>query len=140
MVDISVTAASVAPVAGSTTINKQYNAGATITAGQCVYLDTANSNVWKLAQDDGTALEAGSGGLGIALHGASSGQPLAVATAGNVTFNAVLTAGETYIVSATAGGIAPVADISTNKVSYLGYGTTTTNLALMTRATGVTHS
>lgn len=121
MADISVTAANVAPVTTGTNKSKleQVTYGATITAGQPVYLDTAD-NKWKVADNNVSALLAGSAGLGIAMCGGANGQPGVVLRGGDVTIGATLTVGETYIVSATAGGIAPVADISTNFVSILG--------------------
>jgi hypothetical protein len=91
-------------------------AGATITAGQSVYLDTA-TNTWKLAQADGTAAEAGSDGVGISLNGASSGQPVEVAGPGCIVqlgAGAAAAAGTVYIPGATAGDIAPTADVTTS--------------------------
>jgi len=123
MADITVTAASVAQSTNAQ-VNNSHNAGATITAGQSVYLSA--SNTWLLAQCDGTALEAGSGTFGIALHGSLSGQPLAVQVAGTITIGGTVAAGTPYVISATAGGIAPFADLgSTNKVTFLGFASTT---------------
>jgi hypothetical protein len=51
--------------------------------------------------------------IGIALNGASVGQPVKVHKSGNLTLNAVLTAGQIYILSNTAGGIAPHSDLTT---------------------------
>ena len=138
MVDISITASSVAN-GGASEFEKKGVAGAAITAGEALYIDTANSNVLKLAQDDGTTLEATV--AGISLCDAAIGQLVVyLASGGTLTINAVGTAGETYIVSATAGGIAPIADISTNIVSYIGYGISTTSLKLNIVNTGVTHA
>lgn len=50
--------------------------------------------------------------VGIALHGASSGQPLRIQTGGTITIGATTVKGTTYIVSATAGGIAPYSDLA----------------------------
>jgi len=113
MASLTITAAQVLLVSGE---RKYGTAGATITAGHAVYLDTA-TNTWKLAQCDGTAAEAGTDGLGIALHGASSGQPLDVAGPGcdvNLGAGAAAAAGTVYVVGATAGDIAPTADVSTS--------------------------
>jgi len=58
---------------------------------------------------------------------------LTVAQYGNLTISAVMTVGEVYVVSATAGGIAPVGDLVTgNYVTVLGVATTTSNLQLGT--------
>lgn len=136
MANLSITATSVAKVSGTT--NRNYDAGATITAGQAVYLDTSVSpSLWKLSQCDGTALEATLGG--IALHGASSGQPLAVLeTGGVITIGATVEVGTIYVASATAGSICPWADlVSTNKVSIIGYANTSGQLTLNVLNTGV---
>lgn len=136
MADITVTAASVVPVAGFGFLD--LTAGASITAGQTVYLDTANSNVAKLADADASALTATV--AGIALHSASSGQPLKVITSGDLNPGATLTAGKIYVQSATAGGIAPAADLTTGwRTSIVGVATTTSNLSLAIKNTGVTN-
>lgn len=134
MVDLVVTAASVA--AGSNAvINRKYNAGGTITAGMPVYLDT-DTNTWKAADCDASAATAVAGG--IALHGASSGQPLAVQTSGNINPGATVTVGEIYVVSGTAGGIAPEGDLAAGDyVTVLGVGTSASNIALAIHVSGV---
>jgi hypothetical protein len=119
MADLTVTAASVLWTSGT----KQTGvAGATVTAGQAVYLDSTTSTL-KLAQADGTAAEADA--VGVALHAAGSGQPLVYAAQGAViNIGATTTKATTYVVSATAGGVAPQADlISTNKIVRVGYAT-----------------
>ena len=70
MADITITPGLVIP--SSTATISQGVAGATITAGQVLYIDTANSNVLKLADTDASSLA--STVAGIALCGASSGQ------------------------------------------------------------------
>lgn len=126
MADISVTASAV--LAASTAEKEHGVAGATITAGQVVALNTTTGK-YVLADADGAA------GIdrprGIALNGASDGQPLAIVKAGDVTFNAVLTAGVSYFLSPTPGGIAPRADVLTaDIVTHLGIAKSTTVLAL----------
>lgn len=99
-------------------------AGATITAGQALYLD-ALSNTLKLAQCDGALAEAAC--VGIALHGALAGQPVKYQSEGPITTGATAaaTVGTVYCVAAAAGSITPNADIaSTNFVSILGVGKT----------------
>lgn len=105
MVDLTITAASVAKGSNATVENG--TAGATITAGQAVYLDSA-TGTYKLADSNGTGTREV---RGIALHGASSGQPLQVQRAGDITIGATMVAGTAYYLSGTAGGIAPVADL-----------------------------
>lgn len=131
---ISVTAASVAP--GTDCAISTGTAGASITAGQPLYIDTANGSVLKVADCDLSAL--GATVAGIALHASASGQPIAYAVAGYVTFNAVLTAGKAYVLGATAGDICPIADLTTNwRTSLLGIAYSTTSLRLLITNTGI---
>ena len=126
MADLTITAADVL----KTTTTKTYQgvAGATVTAGQPVYADAADSGKYKPADADASATSAA---IGIATHGAAAGQPLIVAQYGSLTLSAVMTAGEVYCVSTTAGGIAPVGDLTSgNYVTVLGVATTTSNLKL----------
>jgi hypothetical protein len=123
MADLTVTAASVLFTTGTKSTGV---AGAAITAGQPLYIDTANNNVLKLAQCDSTALEATV--EGIALHAAGTGQPIVYAANGStINVGATTAKTTTYLVSATAGGIAPQADISTGgfRISRIGYATAT---------------
>lgn len=136
MADISITASAV--LKGTNSIVDNGIAGATITAGQSLYKDTANSDVLKLAIGNGTSLQ--STVAGISLHAALSGQPIQYITGGNLTLNAVLTAGKLYVLSGTAGGIAPSADLATGwKTSLLGIAASTTNLTLKVTNSDVTN-
>ncbi|MCG3206274.1 MAG: hypothetical protein KCHDKBKB_03008 [Elusimicrobia bacterium] len=110
--DVTVTAGNV--VAGANAKTVPGLAGATITAGQIVYYDSSASS-WKLADADLSAAASGSGGsIGLALNGASSGQPITVlledddlTPGGTLTMTAPI-----YVLSGTAGGIAPIADLA----------------------------
>lgn len=106
MADLVITAASV--VAGSTATKESGTAGATITAGQVVYKDSADGK-FKLA-DCNSATAAVRSPYGIALNGASSNQPVSVLKEGPITIGATVTGGVAYYLSGTAGGIRPVAD------------------------------
>lgn len=133
MADLVITAANV--VADSVS-RQEYVAGAAITAGQAVYIDTINDNVAKLAQADGTALEATV--KGIALNSAATGQPVLVAISGDLTIGATVGVATVYVVSATAGGICPVADLTTSDyLSIIGVGTTTAKLKISILNSGV---
>jgi hypothetical protein len=125
MADITITATSVLKGSGSTV--KHGTAGATVTAGQVVYLDTSDGE-YKLADcDSGTA--AVRSPAGIALHASADGQPLAILSAGPITIGATLTAGVAYYLSATPGGIAPVADLGAGDYpTIIGIATSTTVL------------
>ncbi len=136
MADISVTASAVAKGANAQITTGV--AGASITAGMALYIDTANGNVLK-PSDVNLSLLA-STIAGIALHASLTGQPIAYLVGGPLTFNAVLTAGKVYIASATdgAGGIALVADLTTGwYTSVLGYALSTTVLQVGIINTGV---
>lgn len=120
MADLTITAANVAAGANSTSVHGV--AGATITAGQAVYLDST-TGTYKLcdANASGTA-----SCDGIALNGAASGQPLKVLTEGLITIGGTVAVGTIYVVSETAGGICPSTDLATGEyVSVIGVATTT---------------
>ena len=133
MADLTITAANVA--AGTDAIiSKDYNAGATITAGQAVYLDTTTTPyTWKLADCD-SATAAARSYQGSSLHGALSGQPLAVITGGSYTVGATMTAGLAYYLSKTAGGLCPVADIAAGGYSVVAILATSTTAAKLVKA------
>lgn len=134
MADLVVTAANVAAGSGAI-INRNHNAGAAITAGQTVYLDQT-AQTWKLADCDAGAITSVVGG--IALHAASSGQPLAVQTGGRINPGATVAVGEIYVASGTAGGIAPKADLATGDyVTVLGIGVAANAIALAIHNGGV---
>jgi hypothetical protein len=104
MADISITAANVVTVAG---VKDSGTAGATITAGQAVY-KKASDGKFYLADADAASV-AGNAEIdnvyGIALNGASSGQPLSVQISGTITIGGTITAAGTIWLSDVAGGI-----------------------------------
>ncbi|MBX5010890.1 hypothetical protein HJB67_13090 [Rhizobium lentis] len=112
MADLVITAANVVAGAGAPT--KTGIAGAAIAAGDIVYLDTATTGKWQLADSDAATAEARgqTGNIGIALNSAAANQPIVVQTEGQVTLGAVLTAGTAYYLSDTPGKLCPVADIT----------------------------
>lgn len=134
MADLSITAASV--IAGTDANVAHGTSGATVTAGQAVYLDSTDSR-YKLADaNSGTA--AARQPKGIALHGASAGQPLAVQTSGDITIGATLTGGVAYYLSDTPGGICPVADVGSGEYPcIIGIAKSTTVLDVNIQASGV---
>lgn len=134
MSDLVITAASV--IAGSGAKKTLGTAGATITAGKVVYLDSSDSK-YKLA-DNNSGTAALRSPIGIALNGASDGQPLVVLEEGLITIGATMTAGVAYYLSDTPGGICPVADLATGEYSViLGIATTTTVLKVNIQESGV---
>ena len=134
MADLSITAANV--IAASTASKLGGTAGATVTAGQVVYLDLADRK-YKLLDADGIPA-AGVTAVYLALNGASDNQPLAVLQLGDVAAGSIFTAGTTYVVSDTAGGIAPQADLTTgDSVITLGVAKSATTLAFRPIISGV---
>lgn len=135
MADISITAANVLPGSNARTENGTF--GATVTQGQAVYLD-ASDGKYKLADND-NATAAVRRPRGIALNAGSNGQPATIQTSGSITIGGTLTAGTVYVLSSTAGGIAPQADLASgDDVVILGVATSTTVLALDIQISGVT--
>lgn len=102
MADLTVTPASVIPSANADIAIG--TAGATIVAGQSLYIDTANSNVLKLFDSDGSALT--STFAGIALGGAATGQQVRyVKSDPALVLGCTMAVGDTLWASETAGGL-----------------------------------
>ena len=134
MATLSITAGSVLKGAGSATDASRL-AGATITAGQSLYIDS--SNTYQLADADFTA-GAKAECKGISLGGAASGQPLVVLTAGLITIGATVAVGTLYAVSATAGGICPIGDLTTGAYPcVIGFAVSTTQILVAFSYSGV---
>jgi hypothetical protein len=131
MADVSITAGNVLAGAGSTT---RGTAGATLTAGQTVYLDASVAR-YKAAN----ALTASSAVVaGITLNGGSNGQPMEIIQSGILTAGGTLAVGKTYILSSNSGGICPVDDESTNHyISVLGVATSSSLLKMNPIVSGV---
>jgi hypothetical protein len=125
MTDIAITATSV--VAGNTAKVTHGTAGASITAGQVVYLSPTTGK-WDLADTD-SATAAARAAHGVALNGAAIGQPISVCTEGPVTIGGAILAGVAYYLSGTPGGICPAADLAAGDYPCLiGMGASTTVL------------
>ena len=105
--DVTIVAATLVP--GANAQVRQGVAGVAITAGQLVYIDTT-TNTWKLT--DANLSAAAADVDGIAGNTAGAGQALTVITADDdLTLGGTTAKGTIYIASATAGGIAPAADL-----------------------------
>jgi hypothetical protein len=132
---LSQTAASVVTGTG-TTHKTSVTAGGTLTAGMPVYKDLTDSNKHKAARANAAATAVVAG---IALHGASSGQPLLIQNDGNINLGATLVLGETYCLSdAVAGQIVPIGDLgSSDYPTILGIAISTSILALDIQVGGV---
>lgn len=131
--DLSIT---VANVANSTANTNTGVAGATITAGVLLYLDTATNTLKLCDATNATKYKC----VGIALHASLSGQPITYATGGgSYTPGGTLTVGTVYLCSKTGNGaIMPYGDIaSTNYLFIIGYASTSTNMVLLMKDLGV---
>lgn len=135
MADLVITATNVKLVSGPT---EQLIAGAAITAGQAVYKEAATSKA-KLSDNDSATAEVRAF-HGLALHAASTDQPITLAKNGAVVdLGAILTAGVDYYLSGTAGGICPRADVTTGDDPIrIGMALTTSRLQLDVNDPGVT--
>lgn len=102
MADLSITPANVIPSDAAVIIEGV--CGATIAAGQAVYIDTANSNVLKLAYNAGTLLEGTV--AGIALNGGASGQIIRYVTKDPaLVLGCTMTVGDAIYLGGVAGGL-----------------------------------
>lgn len=135
----AVTFTSVRPYS-TATVTDLVSCGATVGAGQTVYIDTAASNVAKLADNNASAATAVV--KGVALTAGVSSEAVIVATGGPIVLvGASMTVGATYYQGATAGEIVPESDLATNNyVSRLGIAETSTRLNLTIVNTGVLHA
>ena len=132
MADVTVVANEVLPESGVTRMIEGI-AGATITAGQLVYLDTS-AGTYKLA--DANASAATSVVAGIAMNSCVANQAMRIAAPGpdGTTLDPgfTVTVGSTYWLSATAGGITlTAADLVTGMYPVvIGVGITASQLKL----------
>lgn len=107
-------------------------AGGTITAGLTVRLNATNEVI--AAGNDSAANAAA---IGIALNGASDGQPVAYQKSGSIDLGATLAVGKVYVLSAS-GAISPVDDVATSDyVTVLGVATAADALKLGIVVSGV---
>lgn len=115
MADLTITASAV--IAGANAVKEQGIAGEALVAGKAVYKDPATKK-WMLADNDSATVAARSG-TGVALNGASNGQPVSIHKTGDLTVGAILTPGLAYYVSSTPGGICPAADLGSGDYPVL---------------------
>lgn len=134
MANLTITAANVGH-ADSGLQTRTVQAGEAITQGECVYLKSSDSKYW-LADADASSDTATA--TGIALTPASADEYFTMATSGPIDLGATLTVGETYVVSATPGKIAPIGDLVTGDYpTHLGVAITAGKLQLNINASGV---
>jgi hypothetical protein len=107
MAEVSITPANV--VKGANATVQLGIAGATILAGQSVARDT--DGTIKLCDCDSATAPLRTP-VGIALNGASTGQPVNFQTAGDITIGGTLVQGTVYLASDVAGGLRPAVDLN----------------------------
>lgn len=132
MADLIITAANVAFTSGSAPTAVQV--GEAVTAGQALY--PASDGKYYLGDADDSTKDAVTK---IALSAAAADQYTAVAGDGDtLDLGATLTVGETYVLSDTPGGIAPIGDLATGDyVTSLGVASAAGAITLDIDATGV---
>ena len=135
MADITVTAGNVKWVSGARPV--VVKAGASITRGQPVYLNTATGE-HELADAD---TDAASIVAGVALSDGYDGADMLIAPPGAViNWGATLTAGTIYVLSTTAGSVAPWADLATGDyVVVLAIGAGTANAEIIVKKGAAVH-
>lgn len=126
MADLTITAASVAKDT-ATAQTASGIAGETITAGMALYQLASDSKLYKADANSAAAI----GVIGVSLHASLAGQPIVYQTSGKITIGATVAVGTIYVLSATAGGIAPSTDLASGwYTGIVGVATTTTVITL----------
>jgi len=136
MANLSQTAANVA-IGSQITRTRVVQAGENLTQGQPVYLKASDGKYYRA---DANASAEAAKAVGIVLTPASTNgySVIQEGSGGSVNLGATLTVGETYVVSATAGAIAPIADLTTGDYPcILGVATTTALIQTVYAYTGV---
>lgn len=136
MADYTIAAGDVVPGADATTIDGE--CGEAINAGESLYLDTT-ANQWFKTDVNVSAAKAKVGGIAISSTDAAK-QRVGIQTSGTLAVGAVLglLAGEFIISSATAGGLAPSADLASGWFSSLAaIGKSTTEIIVIPKPSGV---
>lgn len=135
MADISITAANVAISASAKT--DQGIGGETITAGQTLYKNDGVGQDGRIYKADANASSVTANCIGIATHGTAAGQPLTYVyedpdfTPGGTLSLSVAADSGVYVLSGTAGGIAPMDDLAAAMYPVvLGVAKSTTKLSL----------
>lgn len=115
-------------------------AGGSVTPGMPLYRDTTDNNDLKPAD---ASASASAEFAGYALNQAEDGQPVEFGYGeGELTIGGTgVSVGQTYVISANAGGIAPESDLGSGEFfTYLGVGSTTSKIKSAPHSTGVAHA
>lgn len=134
MADEIVVAASVQP--GTTGAEFEVGiAGATLTAGQAVYLDSSD-NKYKLCDADASALTGTF--RGITMGGGAAGQKVLIQRKGSYTAGFTVVVGTIYLTSDTPGGIRAAVDVDSGDwLSIIGVGKTAALLDIIGYNSGI---
>lgn len=134
MADLNITDSDVVAGAGAVVIDLMSNGP--ISAGDAVYRSYTTGQAQRADCNGASADQRDP--VGIAINSATAGQPVKVLTSGPVTLGSVLTPGVAYYLSATAGGICPVADLSSGMYpTFIGIATSATVLKVNITTSGV---
>ena len=133
MADLSVTESLVTPDNDSQTY-RNYEVSEAITAGQAVAQDAAGLLIKAIADTADNADV-----IGIAMTSATgTGEYVTVAERGSIVTGATMVAGQYYVLSATAGGIAPFSDLTTGDfATYVFVAESTTTARILRYETGI---
>jgi hypothetical protein len=125
-----VTITSVTPSVNAQGINRTHTAGEALSVGNLVYRSATDLKMYKADANSATA--ANRVVYGICVSAAAIGAPVVIVTEDpSLTLGgSTITNGAAYILSATAGGLAPLSDGTTGwYVHLLGVGTGSTTLS-----------
>lgn len=135
MADLSITAANVQQASGAQRATDGI-AGETITAGMALYQKSSDSRWWKADSNSATTEQRAASK--IALNNASAGQPISLHGEGPINIGGTVVVGTIYVLSATAGGIAPSTDLASGwYTQVIGIGRTTSELDVQFHSAGV---
>lgn len=133
MADLTITAANVA-IGGSDSQTKIVQVGEAVTHGEPLYRLSSDGKYYLGDADDAAKDDVSV----LALTAAALDGYALVLTGGPVSFGAILTVGEIYVLSDTPGGIKPEGDLgSGDYVTILGVASTTSLLTWKVNASGI---
>jgi hypothetical protein len=136
MADLSITATNLIPQTSAVEIGR---CGETLVAGDVIYL--ANG-LWLKADADLDTAPAANQAVAIALGGGAVNQYISlyrIQQGNRLAMGTILTKGAIYVISAAAGKVAPIGDLTTGDFLYLlGYAESTSIMAFLGIRTAVT--
>lgn len=115
-------------------------AAVAIAIGQLVYLDSSTSQLY-LADNNDTAAKANVIGMAYSAAAAAGHRIAYIAEDDDLTIGGAVIIGSSYFLSSTAGGMAPEADLLTSDyVTFLAVGKSSTKISFKPLATGAQHA